>query len=155
MKRFFENNFLYNMHTVMNSFYLSVSVCCLKVLSICNTSYNVVFFYTSTQPSNIVSQLTMTWRKQLERCVWVIIPCLEKGWILFCKSKNSDSNKKVSETNIIEMLESLIENIFATRYVWWTYFSTDSRMSCGCQLCFFSRRLVPFFVRGMLHIGAS
>ena len=29
----------------MNSFYLSVSVCCLKVLSICNTSYNVVFLY--------------------------------------------------------------------------------------------------------------
>ena len=40
--------------------------------------------------------------------------------ILFCK-KYSDSTKKFSETDIIKMLESLIDYLC---YFWWTCFST-------------------------------
>ena len=50
------------------------------------------------------------------------------------------------------MLESLIDNIVA---VWWTYFSTDSRHTYGYRLCSSSRRLVPLFLWGRPHTGAS
>ena len=40
------------------------------------------------------------------------IPCARKGQILFCKKNHSDSTKKFSETDIINMLEFLIDNIF-------------------------------------------
>ena len=39
------------------------------------------------------------------------MPCARKGQILLCK-KQSDSTKKLSETDIINMLEFLIDNIF-------------------------------------------
>jgi hypothetical protein len=39
--------------------------------------------------------------------------CLRKRYVLFCKSNRSDSTKKFSETDIIKMLEFLINNIFA------------------------------------------
>jgi hypothetical protein len=38
-------------------------------------------------------------------------PCARKGQILLCE-KNSDSTKKFSEIDIINMLESLIDNVF-------------------------------------------
>jgi hypothetical protein len=66
---------------------------------------------------------------------------------------HSDSYKRFSETDIFNMLEFLIDNIFC--YVWWTCFSTDSRHTYGCNLCSSSRRLVPLFVWGRLHTGAS
>ena len=66
---------------------------------------------------------------------------------------HSDSNKRFSETDIFNMLELLIDNIFC--YVWWTCFSTDSRHTYGCKLCSSFRRLVPLFVRGRLHTGDS
>jgi hypothetical protein len=40
-------------------------------------------------------------------------------------------------------------------YLWWTCFSTDSRHTYGYKLCSSSRRLVPLFVWGRLHTGAS
>ena len=41
------------------------------------------------------------------------IPCARKGQILFCKKKkHSDSTNKFSETDIINLLEFLIDNIF-------------------------------------------
>ena len=40
-------------------------------------------------------------------------------------------------------------------YLWWTCFSTDSRHTYGYKLCSSSRRLVPLFVRGRIHTGAS
>ena len=40
-------------------------------------------------------------------------------------------------------------------YLWWTCFSTDSRHTYGYNLCSSSRRLVPLFVWGRLHTGAS
>ena len=46
------------------------------------------------------------WRTQIQ------MPCLRKGHILFCKQKHSGSTKKFSETDIMNMLEFLIENIF-------------------------------------------
>ena len=39
------------------------------------------------------------------------IPCARKGHILFCK-KHSDSTTKFSETDIINMFEFFIDNIF-------------------------------------------
>jgi hypothetical protein len=57
--------------------------------------------------------------------------------------------------------EFLIDDIFTSLvslnfpYVWWTCFSTDSPHSYGYQLCSSSRRIVPLFVRGRLHSGAS
>ena len=65
-----------------------------------------------------------------------------KGQILFCRRKNthSDSTKKFSETDIINMLEILIDNIlvmfggreFKQTITWY-------------KLCSTSRRLVPLF----------
>ena len=40
-------------------------------------------------------------------------------------------------------------------YLWRTWFSTDNRQTYGYKLCSSSRRLVPLFVRGWLHTGAS
>ena len=40
------------------------------------------------------------------------IPCARKGQILFCKKNHSDSTKKDYETDIINMLEFLIDTIF-------------------------------------------
>ena len=40
------------------------------------------------------------------------IPCARKGQILFCKKNHSDSTKKYYETDIINMLEFLIDTIF-------------------------------------------
>ena len=57
---------------------------------------------------------------------------------------HSDSTKKFSETDIFNILEFLIDNIFG--YVWWTCFSTDSPHTYGYKLCSSSRRLVPLFV---------
>jgi hypothetical protein len=54
------------------------------------------------------------------------------------KKNLSDSAKKFSETDIIKMLEFLIDNIC---YIWWTCFSTHSRDTYGCKLCSSSRRL--------------
>ena len=39
------------------------------------------------------------------------IPCARKGQILFCKKNHSDSTKKFSETDIINMLKFVIDNI--------------------------------------------
>jgi hypothetical protein len=57
---------------------------------------------------------------------------------------HSDSTKKFSETNIINMLESLIDNIFVM--FGGRVYSTDSRHTYGYKLCSSSRRLVPLFV---------
>jgi hypothetical protein len=44
--------------------------------------------------------------------VKAVIPCARKGQMLFCGKKNhSDSTKKFSETDIINMLEFLIDSI--------------------------------------------
>ena len=51
------------------------------------------------------------------------------------------------------MLEFLIDNQIC--YLGWTCFSTDSRHTYGYKLCSSSRRLVPLFVWGRLHTGAS
>ena len=54
---------------------------------------------------------------------------------------------------LINMLEFLIDNIvvmFSGRVL-----STDSRHTYGFHLCSSSRRLVPLFVWGRLHTGAS
>jgi hypothetical protein len=66
---------------------------------------------------------------------------------------HSDSTKKFSETDIFNMLEFLIDNIFAMFGL--TCFSIDSRHTYGYQLCASSRRLVPLFVWDRLHTGAS
>ena len=44
--------------------------------------------------------------------VKAVIPCARKGQMLFCgKKTHSDSTKKFSETDIINMLEFLIDSI--------------------------------------------
>jgi hypothetical protein len=45
------------------------------------------------------------------KCLDIQIPCAGKGQILFCKN-HSDYTKKFAETDIINMLEFLIDNIF-------------------------------------------
>jgi hypothetical protein len=65
---------------------------------------------------------------------------------------HSDSTKKFSETDIINMLEFLIDNTFV---IFRTCFSTDSRHTYGCKLCSSSRRLVPLFLWGRLHTRVS
>ena len=64
-------------------------------------------------------------------------------------SKHSDSTKKFSETDIINMLEIFIENIFMD------VFATDSQHTYGYKMCSSSRRLVPLFIWNRLHAGAS
>jgi hypothetical protein len=51
------------------------------------------------------------------------------------------------------MVEFLIDNIFVM--FGGRVFQTDSRHTYGYKLCSPSRRLVPLFVRGILHTGAS
>ena len=56
---------------------------------------------------------------------------------------HSDSTKQFSETDIFNMLEFLINNIFV---VCWACFTTDSRHTYEYKLCSSARRLVPLFV---------
>jgi hypothetical protein len=71
----------------------------------------------------------------------------------FVKIEYSDPTKMFCETDIIIMLDFLIWQHIC--YAWWMCFSTDSRHTSGCKLCSSSHRLVPLFVWGRLHIGAS
>jgi hypothetical protein len=57
-----------------------------------------------------------------------------------------DSTKKFSETDIINMLEFLIDNILF--YAWLSCLSTNSRISYWNQLCSPSCQLVPLFLQG-------
>jgi hypothetical protein len=59
----------------------------------------------------------------------------------------SDSTKKLSETDIFNMLEFLIHNIFVI--------FGGRVFQDGYKLCSSSLQLVPLFVRGRLHRGAS
>ena len=77
------------------------------------------------------------------------MPCARKGQILFCKIRHSDSTKKLSETDNLNMLEFFIDNIMC--YVWWTYFSTDSRHYYGYKVCL----PICSFIRMRLHTGGS
>jgi hypothetical protein len=57
-----------------------------------------------------------------------------------------------SETDIINILQCLIDNIFV---VWWVRFSTENWHTHGYKLCSSSRRLVPlsyeaYFIQGLL-----
>ena len=72
------------------------------------------------------------------------MPCARKGQMLFCKKKHSDSTKTISETDIINMLEFFINNIFVI--FGGRVFPTDSRHTNGYKLCSSSRRFVPLFV---------
>ena len=66
---------------------------------------------------------------------------------------HSDSTKKVLWNWYLQHAR-----VFAWQhicYVWWTCFSTDSRHTYGYKLCSSSRRLVPLFVWGRVHTGAS
>jgi hypothetical protein len=71
----------------------------------------------------------------------------------FVKKNHSDSTKKFSETDITNMLEFLIANIFVIfgRCV----VQQTGGITYGYKLCFSSRRPVPLFVRGRFHTGAS
>ena len=57
--------------------------------------------------------------------------------------------------------ELLIDNLFTPlvsldfTYVWWACFATDSQHYYGFQMCSSSRRILPLFVQGKLHTGAS
>ena len=66
--------------------------------------------------------------------------------ILFCKKK---------QNTLILPNSARIFDWQHICYVWWTCFSTDSRHTYGYKLCSSSRRLVPLFVWGSLHTGAS
>ena len=59
-----------------------------------------------------------------------------------------DSTTKLSETDTINMLEVLTDNIFGGRIF-------EQSEYLYVQPCSSSRRLVPLFVRGRLHTGAS
>ena len=75
-----------------------------------------------------------------------------KGQILFCRRQkpHSDSTKKFSETDIINMLEFLIDNILAM------FGGRDFQQTITWyKWCASSRRLVPLFACGRLHTGAS
>jgi len=83
--------------------------------------------------------------------------CLKKGQVLFCSTKNKakkhcDSTKKFSESDITQMLEFLIDNIFA---IFSVGIFQQSRHSYGYYLSSPSRRFVSLFVRGIPQIGAS
>ena len=70
----------------------------------------------------------------------------------FVKKNHSVSTNRFSATDIIHMLEFLIDNIFV---FFGGRVSTDSRHTYGCKLCSSSRRLVPFlneadFIQGLL-----
>jgi hypothetical protein len=70
----------------------------------------------------------------------------------FVKKTHSDSTKKFSETDIINMLEFLIDNIFV---IFGERVFKDSRHTYEYKLCSSSRRLVPLFEWSRFHTGAS
>ena len=69
--------------------------------------------------------------------------------IYYFVKHHSDSTKKFSETDIFNMLEFLIDNIFVI------FVGRVFQHTYGYNLCSSSRRLVPLFVSGILHTGAS
>jgi hypothetical protein len=75
------------------------------------------------------------------------IPCARKGQILFCEKNHSDSTNKFSETDVIKMPQFLNDNIFVI--------FGGRRHTYGYKLCSSSRRLIPLFVWGWFHKGAS
>jgi hypothetical protein len=81
------------------------------------------------------------------------IHCLRKRHILVCEKKHSESAKKLSEADIIKMLDLLIDNIFVMFGE--RIFQKDSRQTCGYNLCSSSVQPIPLFVRGRLDTGAS
>ena len=91
-------------------------------------------------------------KKNVQRRYKYLVQVRDRSY--FVKKNHSDSTKKFSETDIINMLEFVFywQHIC---YLWWTCFSTDSRHINGYKLCSSSRRLVPLFVWGRLHTGAS
>jgi hypothetical protein len=64
--------------------------------------------------------------------------------------KNTDSAKKYSETDIIRMLEFLID-----KFVMLDGDIFNSRYTYGYKLCSSSHRLVALFLRNIHHAGSS
>ena len=71
----------------------------------------------------------------------------------FVKKNHSDSTKRFSETDIINMLEFLIDNIFAT--FGGRVFQQTVGIPMGTNSPRLFCQLVPLFVRGRLHTGTS
>jgi len=69
----------------------------------------------------------------------------------FVKKIHSDSTKKFSETDIINMLEFFIDNIFVI--FGGCVFQQTVSITHWYKLCFSSRRLVPLFLWGRFYTG--
>jgi hypothetical protein len=88
--------------------------------------------------------------------MYLQIPCARKGQILFCKKKqkkpkHAGSTKIISETDIIKMVENLIDNIFVA-------FGGPVQPTVGIPMgtnCALLGDFVPLFVRGRRHTGVS
>ena len=77
-------------------------------------------------------------------------PVLGRDKSYFVIEKNhSDSTKKFSEADYIQILEFLIDNFFGGRVF------QHCQHSYGYKLCSSSHQYVPLFVRDRLHTGAS
>ena len=75
------------------------------------------------------------------------IPCHRKGQISFCKKKHS--TKKFSESDIIKMLECLIDNIFVT------FGGRIFQPDIWEQTVLLFSPTCSLIVRGKLHAGPS
>ena len=71
--------------------------------------------------------------------------------ILYCKKNHFDSTKTFSKTNIIIMLESLIDNIFVM--FGRTVFQQTVGIHMGTNMYSPSHQPVPLFIWGRLHTG--
>jgi hypothetical protein len=72
----------------------------------------------------------------------------DRSYFVKKKRKHSDFTKLFSETDIINMIEIFIDNIFAM-------FGGQSVYIYGCKMCSFSRRFVLLLAWFWLHTGAS
>ena len=88
-------------------------------------------------------------RQQNGHCRYkYIVLWRDRSYFVLKKRKHSDFTKHFSETDIINMIEIFIDNIFAM-------FGGQSVYIYGCKMCSSSRRFVLLLAWFWLHTGAS
>jgi len=128
-----------------------------RSLSSCNsiTTFDFSALYTTILHSKLKDRLRELVQLCLVKKDWptkIQIPCARKVQILLCKQIHSDSTKKFSETDIINILEFLIDSIFVI--LDGRVFNKQSAYIWVQPVLLFSPTY-PLFVWGRLHTETS
>jgi hypothetical protein len=119
--------------------------------------YNHKYIFVVKKLNHVISYVLMKQKSIWLQWMYLLatyiqITCAKKGQLLFCKIP-------------LRFYQKVLWNWYHQHargfdwqhicFLWWACFSTDSRHTYGYKLCSSFRRLVPLFVWGRLHIGAS